>query len=133
MMSGATKNSLKARINNIYRNYLTLSYYSSQLLKNTLPTEENLKKLEKTKEKIIQETKQFIEKLHVITEKKYEVVDYIEPLKISADLLNSEHFFITQTIIESIIKAYEDIIPKTIEELRISPLDQLKVNRIDFI
>ena len=132
-MSDSTKSSIKFRINNIYRNHMVLNYYSSKLLRNSLPTEENLKKLNDTKISIINKTESSVTILSSITGRRFEVIDYIDPLKVCADILTSEHFFDSQEIISDILKIYENNLNRFIREYQISPIDQAKLSRIDFI
>jgi hypothetical protein len=132
-MAEHTKNSLKCRINNIYRNYLILNYYESGLLKNSLPSEENLKKLEETKKTIIHSTNQQINEVAKITEKQFEITEYIEPLKAISDLLNSEYFYEIENNMHQILKTYEQQIIHLIEDFNISPIDQMKLSKIDFV
>ena len=112
---------------------MILNYYASKLLKNSLPSEENLTKLNKIKILIIDQTETFIHKLSVITGRKFEVIDYIDPLKICADILTSEYFFDSQETIDNILKVYEEQLNKLIKEFQTSPIDQTKLTRIDFI
>tara|TARA_Y100000310_G_scaffold267555_2_gene279605 strand:+ start:2304 stop:2702 length:399 start_codon:yes stop_codon:yes gene_type:complete len=132
-MPDSTKNSLKFRINNNYRNYLILNYYSSGLLKNSLPSQENLRKLEEIKQIIILSTKEPIENLSKMTDRELVIVDYIDPLKIIADFINSEFFFDSQKTMESILSIYEKNISGLIEGFKISPMDQIKLSKIKFI
>jgi hypothetical protein len=132
-MLDSTKNSIKFRINNSYRNYLILNYYSSGLLKNSLPSEENLRKLEEIKELIISFTKEPLENLSKITDKQLVIVDYIDPLKIIADFINSEFFFDSQKTMDSILNIYETNMNGLIENFQISPMDQMKLHKIKFI
>ena len=132
-MSDSNKNSIKFKINSIYREYLLLSYYKSDLLKNTLPTENGLKKLEEIKTTISNECKIYIEQLSNISERNFELVDYIDPLKICADLMSSEFFFASQELINKILKIYETNLMHSRDNFQISPLDQMKLSRIDFV
>lgn len=132
-MSDSNKNSIKFKINSIYREYLLLSYYKSGLLKNTLPTEEGLKKLEEIKTTISNECKSLVENLSQISERNFEQTDYIDPLKICADLINSEFFFASQETINKILHIYETNLMHSRDNFQISPLDQMKLNRIDFV
>ncbi len=132
-MSDSSKNSIKFKINGIYREYLLLSYYKSGLLKNTPPNEDCLRKLEGIKSKIFNECRTHIEKLSQISDRAFEVLDYIDPLKICADLMSTEFFFSSQESINAILKIYESSLMHTREDFQISPLDQMKLNRIDFV
>ncbi len=132
-MPDFTKNTLKSRINSTYRNYLILKYYSSGLLKNTIPTQENKEKLQQYQEILTTRLTPKIQKISEVTKAHYQTTDYIDPLKIAADLLTTEFFYDTQDIINEILRTYESILLELIEEFKISPLDQLKLNKIDFI
>ncbi len=127
------RNYLRNRINRIYRNHLILNYYSSKLLKDSLPTEENLKKVEDLKAKITVDSYNPVQEIARVASINPQLKDYIDPLKICADMLNSEFFFDVRSIVESILSVYEKSMSKLIEDCRISPFDQMKVNRIDFV
>tara|TARA_Y100000310_G_C20246863_1_gene607229 strand:- start:67 stop:468 length:402 start_codon:yes stop_codon:yes gene_type:complete len=132
-MLDSTKNSIKFRINNNYRNYLILNYYSSGLLKNSLPSQENIRKLEEIKETVISSTKEPIKNLSKITNKEVVIIDYIDPLKIIADFINTEFFFDSQKTMESILNIYETNMKGLIDDFQISPMDQMKLQKIKFI
>jgi hypothetical protein len=132
-MPSPSKNVLKSRINSTYRNYLTLKYYNSGLLKSTPPTQENQEKLEQYQEILKTRLNPKIQKISEITNKQHQANEYIDPLKIISELITSEHFFETQDLIDDILKQYEEVLQTLIEEFRISPLDQLKLNKISFI
>ncbi|MBT6402666.1 hypothetical protein HOK09_04390 [Candidatus Woesearchaeota archaeon] len=103
-MSDSNKNAIKFKINGIYREYLLLSYYKSGLLKNTPPTEKGLQKLEEIKSNISNGSRPHIEKLSQISDRAFEILDYIDPLKICADLMSTEFFFTSQDTINDILK-----------------------------
>ncbi len=124
---------LKVRINQVYRNYLVLNYYTNKLLKDSMPTEYNLKKLEETKKKILESSKGKLQELSNITSKSFDLKDYLDPLKFAVDFLNSEFFFDARNLIDDIISIYEKSLSSLILEFRISPLDQMKVNKIAFV
>jgi len=63
--------------------------------------------LEEIKTTISNECKIYIEQLSNISERNFELVDYIDPLKICADLMSSEFFFASQELINKILKIYE--------------------------
>tara|TARA_Y100000310_G_scaffold339321_1_gene431675 strand:+ start:2062 stop:2460 length:399 start_codon:yes stop_codon:yes gene_type:complete len=128
-----SKNSLKARINSIYRNYLVLKYYKSGLLKNTPRTDENLKMLENSKNVMAVQMTPLIDKLSQVTGRTNKLIHYIDALKIVADLLNTEFFYEAQKTISDILKIYEENMSILLGALNISPIDQMKLSRIDFI
>lgn len=132
-MSESNKNAIKFKINGIYREYLLLSYYKSGLLKNTPPTEMGLKRLEEIKSQISNESRPHIEKLSQVSDRAFEILDYIDPLKICADLMSTEFFFTSENTINEVLKIYEENLRNIREEFQISPLDQMKLNRIDFV
>lgn len=132
-MSDSNKNSIKFKINSIYREYLLLSYYKSGLLKNTPQTERGLEKLEGIKSKISNECRPHIEKLSQVSDRAFEFLDYIDPLKICADLISTEFFFASESTINEVLKIYESNLMHAREDFQISPLDQMKLNRIDFV
>ncbi len=132
-MPDSNKNSIRFKINSIYREYLLLSYYKSGLLKNTPPTEKGLEKLNEIKSRISNECRPHVERLSQVSDRAFELLDYIDPLKICADLLSSEFFFNSQETINEVLKIYEKNLMHIREEFQISPLDQMKLNRIDFV
>jgi hypothetical protein len=132
-MSGLSKNVLKSRINSTYRNYLVLKYYTAGLLKNTLPTQEDKEKLQQYQEILKTRLISKIQKVSEVTNKQHTIREYIDSLKIAAELVTSEYFFETQNIIDEILRQYEEVLKNLIEEFKISPLDQLKLSKIDFI
>ncbi len=132
-MPESTKNALKFRINNIYRIYLLLNYYQSSLLKNSPPTTKNIEKLTEIKQLILNSTEPHIQQIAAIQDRALQSEDYIDPLKISADILSTEFFFQSQPRIEEILNIYETNIRGLIDEFQISPMDQMKLNKISFI
>ena len=132
-MPESTKNALKFRINNIYRIYLLLNYYQSSLLKNSPPTTKNIEKLTEIKQLILNSTGPHIQQIAAIQDRALKSEDYIDPLKISADILSTEFFFQSQPRNEEILKIYETNIRGLIDEFQISPMDQMKLNKISFI
>ena len=124
---------LKIRINQVYRNHLILNYYMNKLLNDSMPTEFNLKKIENTKKIILEASKEKIQNLSNITSKSFSLNDYLDPLKFVIDFLNSEFFFDVRGIIDDVITIYEKSLSPLIVDFRISPLDQMKVSRIDFV
>ena len=68
-----------------------------------------------------------------MTDRELVIVDYIDPLKIIADFINSEFFFDSQKTMESILSIYEKNISGLIEGFKISPMDQIKLSKIKFI
>ncbi len=132
-MLNLTEQAAKLKINNIYRDYLILSYYKSGLLRNTNLNDENLVKLEGIKQRIILETGESIQKVREITEKNIEIKDYIDPLKSCADLINSEYFYQLNEVISKVLEIYELYLKNIRDDFQISPLDQMKLTKIDFI
>jgi len=126
-------NYLKSKINSIYKKHLILDYYLNKILRDTLPTEENLRKIKTIKENIIKLSLQDVQVISNVTSKNFSVNDYIIPMKLCADFLVSEFFFQLRGNISNILVIYESNLNILLEELKISPLDMMKVNNINFI
>ncbi len=98
-----------------------------------MPSQENIRKLEEIKETVISSTKEPIKNLSKITNKEVVIIDYIDPLKIIADFINTEFFFDSQKTMESILNIYETNMKGLIDDFQISPMDQMKLQKIKFI
>ncbi len=124
-----TQNAAVFRLNQCYRDHLMLEYFTSGLLKNSLPSEEQKKRVQEVEEAVLQQITDSMKQLETIKGSVIETKERSEPLKVCAAMLN-EYFFDARDSIDSVITTYETVLHPLVEEMQISPLDQLKVHNI---
>lgn len=124
---------LKNRLNEIYRCNAILEGYQNNLLRNSEFSPDNGKALEDARNTVIMLAKEMLNAISAITGRDYNATALTQPLDIAYDLIKSEHFFNVREVVDGLLAVYEKHFTSLVNKFNISPLDKIRFYKMQFV